>query len=127
MVLIISVVSIVLLFFVVFFFSPYIASRRLEGKPAPALDQDSASTSSNALYYFFSPRCPPCRQMGPVIDRLAATHENVVKIDVSVHPETARLFGVRATPTTLVVRDGRVSKAVLGARSFENLSRLLAN
>jgi thioredoxin-like negative regulator of GroEL len=64
--------------------------------------------------------------MTPMIHRLAQDHPRVFKVDVAADPETARRFGVRATPTTFIVRDGRVTRSILGARRRELFERLLA-
>ncbi len=98
--------------------------RRVEGlgKSLPGLD----APGECGLVYFYSEGCPPCREMTPMIDRLAKDHPLVFKIDVGADPDTARRFGVRATPTTLIVRDGLVTRSILGARRRELFERLLS-
>ncbi len=68
-----------------------------------------------AVVYCYSEHCGPCRRMAPAVDRLCAAHPNVFKLDVMAHPREARAVGIRATPTTLLVEDGKVLKALLGA------------
>ena len=84
--------------------------------------EDPAGT---ALVYFYSEHCPPCRAMAPVIDRLAEERDRVFKIDVGARREVARHFGVRATPMTFVVRNGRIARGLLGAKRREALVRAL--
>lgn len=83
------------------------------------------AAGSPSLVYFFSEHCPPCRQMTPVVDGLAAERGGVHKVDVATRREVARLFGVHATPTTFVVKEGRIVRALLGARRRETLLRAL--
>lgn len=78
-----------------------------------------------SLVYFYSEHCPPCRTMTPIVDRLAGERGGVYKVDVTTHREIAHLFGVRATPTTFVVRQGRIVRALLGARRRGVLARAL--
>lgn len=73
-----------------------------------------AADSGTSLVWFHSPTCGPCRAMEPTIRELAASHP-VRIVDVSVDPETAMAMSVMATPTTLVVRDGKVVDVMLGA------------
>ena len=80
----------------------------------PALPGLSAH-QSRAVIYCYSQHCPPCRKIAPDIERLRKTHPNVFKLDVSRHTREARAIGIRATPTTLLVEDGKVLKALLGA------------
>jgi thioredoxin-like negative regulator of GroEL len=60
-----------------------------------------------------------------VIDRLAARHPNVFKVDASADLEQARAFGVAATPTLMLVEDGRIVRVIVGSTSEKNLESLL--
>lgn len=98
-------------------------SRGLRGQPAPAVAQ---SHPQGVLYYFYSPRCGPCRSMGPVIDRLAESHPGqVVKVDIGEERELAAAFGVMGTPTTMLVKGGEIREVLLGAKSEKRLAGLL--
>jgi thioredoxin 1 len=99
--------------------------RRVEGlgDKLPGLD----APGGRGLVYFYSDGCPPCREMTPMIERLAQDHPLVFKVDVGADPDTARRFGVRATPTTYVVRDGLVTRSILGARRREVFEKLLSS
>jgi thioredoxin 1 len=99
--------------------------RRVEGlrEKLPGLD----APGGRGLVYFYSDGCPPCREMTPMIERLAQDHPLVFKVDVGADPDTARRFGVRATPTTYVVRDGLVTRSILGARRREVFEKLLSS
>jgi len=100
----------------------YLSSRRMIGRQVETGESDD----KGRLLYFYSPACGPCRSMTPLIDRLAREHGNVGKIDVQQDPDTARRFGVRATPTTVLVKGNIVKGVVLGAKSLKQLEKLLA-
>jgi thioredoxin-like negative regulator of GroEL len=74
-----------------------------------------AAHKDKAVIYCYSEQCGPCRRMGPDIDRLCQQHPNVFKLDVRKHPRESRAMGIRATPTTLLVEEGKILKAILGA------------
>jgi hypothetical protein len=46
---------------------------------------------------------------------LQASHPNVFKLDIARNVGEARAIGIRVTPTTLLVEDGKVLKVLLGA------------
>jgi thioredoxin 1 len=69
---------------------------------------------AKAVVYCFSEHCGPCRRLSPRIDRLREGHPNLFKLDIGEHPRAARSLGIHATPTTLLVEDGKVLKALLG-------------
>lgn len=106
----------------------WLASKRLQGQAAPdyaALLTPEQRGRDKLLFYFYSEQCGPCRTLGPVIDGMAARYGNVVKVDVVRQPAVAHRFGVRATPTLVLVQDGTVVKVMLGVTSERQLEGLL--
>jgi thiol-disulfide isomerase/thioredoxin len=106
------------------------AARRARAVRGAALPEDSifdpVREGGPALIFFHSPRCAACRRMEPALQRVAAAGRPLLEVDVAAHPQPARALGVLLMPTTLVVRDGRVSQTLIGARSEAALSKALA-
>lgn len=101
----------------------YISARRQIGRP---IDTDSpGGGEGDRLIYFYSPKCGPCRSMTPIIDQLGQRYPQVFKVNIQQDPETARAFNIRATPTTLLVKQNRILDIALGARSRAQLETLL--
>ncbi len=102
----------------------YLSARRQVGR-----EIDSTATNAgqgDRLIYFYSPRCGPCRSMTPLIDQLSQQHPGeVVKVDVRQDPASARAFNIRATPTTVLVKDNRVLDMALGGKSQAQLEKML--
>jgi thioredoxin 1 len=80
---------------------------------------------SKGLVYFFSPGCHACKMQTPVIKSLQSECKNIYDVDISQDSETAQIFGIKATPTTVVVEDGVISKVLLGAKTKEVLESLI--
>jgi thioredoxin 2 len=62
--------------------------------------------------------CAPCRQVSPVLARLAherAGQVKLVKVDVDKAPGLSQRFDVQAVPTLLVLRGGEVVARQTGA------------
>ena len=76
---------------------------------------------------FWAEWCAPCRQISPIIEQLASTHGDQVKIakmDIDANPGTPGKYGVRAIPTILAFKDGQVVQQIQGSRpkgDFENM------
>jgi thioredoxin 1 len=71
------------------------------------------------LVEFTADWCPPCRQMGPVLDALAAEEGHrlkVVQLNVDTNPATTHTYRVLSMPTFLVFRDGEPVRSMVGAR-----------
>jgi thioredoxin-like negative regulator of GroEL len=104
-------------------------SKRSEGQAVPVLQPDMEAKlhqRGKALFYFFSASCGPCRTMTPRIDAAASRHDNVFKVDVGASADLAQRFGVRATPTTVLVAGGRIARIELGPLSEKTIAELLA-
>jgi thioredoxin 1 len=73
--------------------------------------------------------CGPCRQVGPVLEAIAAEHAgkiDVVKLNVDENPRTAQRYGVMLVPTLNVFSGGQVVRQVIGAKSKSALLREFA-
>ena len=82
------------------------------------------------LVKFTADWCGPCRQLAPVLGELARQEGErlkVVQIDVDRNPLTPVAYGVLATPTLLVFRDGEPVKSMVGARAMRRLVAELAD
>lgn len=51
--------------------------------------------------------CGPCRAFGPIYERAAAAHPDIVfgKINTEEEPELAEQFNISSIPTLMVIRD----------------------
>ena len=91
--------------------------------PAVHMDQKNfdrlvMEEKRTALVDFWSPRCGPCRMLGPVMEDLAVQYEGkalVAKVDVDEEPELARRFGVMNIPTVVFLKQGREFDRKVGA------------
>jgi thioredoxin 1 len=61
--------------------------------------------------------CEPYRVFGPVLEPVAARHEDVTlaRVDVDTQPELVGVMGVQALPTLMVFRDGYLVLNHVGA------------
>jgi thioredoxin 1 len=87
--------------------------------------KDLEKKGRKGLVYFFSPGCHACKAQTPIIKSLQSEYKNIYDVDISQDSETAQIFGIKATPTTVLVEDGVISKVLLGAKSKEVLESLI--
>jgi thiol-disulfide isomerase/thioredoxin len=86
----------------------------------------SSSVANDAiLLEFSSAQCGPCLAMKPVVSELIARGVPVRQVDVSKEAHLARRFGIRSTPTYVVLRDGKEVTRLLGVQSVSELSAAL--
>lgn len=85
-------------------------------------DDTFAETAETAtvpvLVDMWAPWCGPCRMVSPALERVAremAGRVKLVKVNVDEAPKLQQRFTVRAVPTLMVLRDGRVLAERAGA------------
>ncbi len=86
---------------------------------------DSGAT---ALVDFHADWCAPCRAQGPIVDALAegvADQAVVAKVDVVAEPALAELLQVRALPTLVLFKGGRIARRFTGLTDRETLAAAL--
>ena len=102
-------------------------SSALQGKQAPKLAGPlGEAVRGDALLFFHSPGCAPCRAMHPQVDELAQTDTRVHSVDVAQNMQAAQAFGLMGTPTVIAVRGGSVHRVQIGAMSNAALREMLA-
>jgi len=63
--------------------------------------------------------CPPCRTLGPVLEKVVAERDGEVvlaKVDVDANPRAAASFQVQSIPAVYALRNKRVVSGIIGAQ-----------
>lgn len=70
------------------------------------------------LLDFWATWCGPCRMVGPLVEEIAAEYPEIKvgKINVDEQPELAAQFQIMSIPTLMVVKNGKITQRVVGAR-----------
>ena len=80
------------------------------------------------LVDFWAVWCGPCRQVGPVVDRLAKDYDGkltVGKVNVDEQTELAERYRVMSIPTLYIFKAGEVVDKLVGARPYNDLKVIL--
>jgi len=123
------VVSILVVIFLFIQLLPYIKAREIQGQQTPDLTDvftEKQRQQPQLLLYFWSPRCSMCRGMTPIVDKLAQEREDVISINAADDVDIARRFKVMGTPTLVLLKNGKVDKVLLGAKSEKSIHALLS-
>lgn len=72
------------------------------------------------LVDFWAAWCAPCRQVAPVVERIAEEYGGAVKVakvDVDAEGELAARFGVSSIPTIVFFEPGERPRALVGGEA----------
>ncbi|MEO2068825.1 MAG: thioredoxin family protein [Desulfurobacteriaceae bacterium] len=91
--------------------------KKLKGQDLPILiGEFGRLKKGKGVIYFHSPQCRPCKMIEPIVKKLSKEYKKVhfIKVNVMEDLETAKKFGILATPTIIITREGKVEDVLIG-------------
>jgi putative thioredoxin len=80
------------------------------------------------LVDFWATWCGPCKQLGPILEKLAADYNGafrLAKVDVDKEQQLGAAFQIRSIPTVMLVKDGQLVDGFPGALPENQLREFL--
>ena len=75
---------------------------------------------------FWAEWCGPCKMIAPVLDEIAGTlgdKVKIVKLNVDENPATASKYGIMSIPTLMLFKNGELASRQVGAAPKQKLEQ----
>ena len=82
-----------------------------------SFETEVVQSDKPAVVDFWAPWCGPCKAIGPVIEELAGSYGKQIKFtkcNVDDNPVTPGKFGIKAIPTLIFFKEGKVVDQITG-------------
>jgi putative thioredoxin len=91
-------------------------------------DVIEGSANAPVLVDFWAPWCGPCKQLSPILDRLASEYAGrltVAKVNTDEQPELAQQIGIRSLPTVVLFKDRTAVDHFVGLLPESQIKQLI--
>lgn len=91
-------------------------------------EQEVLRSEKPVLVDFWSPTCPPCLILGPIIEEIAKEFEGkaeVGKLNVMENPETAKKYEIVGIPTIVIFKDKEIKERATGLKPKQVIANKL--
>ena len=90
-------------------------------------EQEVLNSDKKVLLDFWAPWCGPCKMIAPIVEEIAAEHDDIVlgKVNVDEEIQLAMNFKIASIPTLLVFEGGKQVNKAIGYMPKEGILKLL--
>jgi thioredoxin 1 len=90
-------------------------------------NEEVMNSNKPVLLDFWAPWCGPCQMVLPIVEEIANERSDIKvgKVNVDEQKDLAKQFRVLSIPTLVVIKDGKIEKRSMGAKSKDQILEML--
>lgn len=90
-------------------------------------NEDLRSLVSKGVHLvdFYAEWCGPCKMLGPVLEEIDTI--DIIKVNVDLHSDLAREYGVMSVPTLVFIKDGKIVLKDVGFKDKEQIEKMYSS
>ena len=104
-------------------------SDKISNLTADTFKSAVSSSAVPVLVDFWAPWCGPCKAIAPILEELAVEYDGklqISKVNIDENDAVAVEYGIRAIPTMLLFKDGKVADQIVGMMPKASLKAKIA-
>lgn len=104
------------------------ASKNIHAFDEKNFEAEVLNSPLPVLVDFTATWCGPCKQLAPIVEKLADEFEGKIKVgklDIDASPAITAKYGIRSVPTVLIFQAGEQKAKHVGLTSRDKLVQLL--
>jgi len=81
-------------------------------------EADVLKSATPVLVDYWAEWCGPCKQLSPLLDKVAPSYDGrlkIVKMNVDENKATPAKYGIRGIPTLMIFKNGALASTKVGA------------
>lgn len=90
-------------------------------------ENEIMKSEKTVLLDFFAGRCPACKTISPIIEKISDENPQYLigKVNVDEEPELTLKFGISSVPTLVAIKNGKVLSRSSGVKTKEKILSML--
>lgn len=97
----------------------------MEIKNTEEFEKEVINSNQTVFIDFYATWCKPCKIMTPIIEEIAKEYKEIkfVKMDIDKNEELAIKYNIMSIPTMLIMKNGEVTKTMVGIIEKQDIEK----